>query len=213
MSKFLVLFLIAYLAMYSVVSVASGSSGGVANQNYDLLSDPKFWGALAAIIIGQAVLPAWRFYWSNQRKKKVLYRMILSHARKTLDFFGETHAGIPASIDSMRHQINRMKSDAKYMAYVTVADNHDLTDILDDHDFWLLDEEVVGAFVDYLDDIEQTKSMSEKIYDEKYQDLIGNDRERLINAIEQLVNERMTGWYDSTLKLKKVVESVTGHYD
>ncbi|WP_157496853.1 hypothetical protein [Hahella ganghwensis] len=129
-------------------------------------------------------------------------------ADKTLDFFGDnTSTSVFDKVSyQIEQQIEKAAEDENYIAHVSVS-NEDIirTKLMDEEHFWLVEEEVLKAFIKFEENASRARFMCRSVMDKEYLELVKNDRKRYVSALKQ-VKKQFDDWLISTRELKEALK-------
>lgn len=166
-----------------------------------------FTGAMVALLtffLSQVAIPLYKYRHEQRRGKRLMLVIMKAITDKTLDFFGgATQANLVAA--QIDQQILQAQQDPHFIAHITVSkDDSFHSKILDETQFWLMDETVVNAFVRFEENSSRARFMCEAVMEKSYLDIVKHDRERYVAALKQ-ISDHFQQWYQSTLDLKEIL--------
>ncbi|OZG72436.1 hypothetical protein BTA51_15010 [Hahella sp. CCB-MM4] len=164
--------------------------------------------ALMTFMSGQVLIPLYKYQREQKRGKELILTIMKVMADKTLDFFGDnTSTSIFDKVSyQIEQQIERAAKDESYIAHVSVS-NEDIirTKLMDEEHFWLVEEEVLRAFIKFEENASRARFMCRSVMDKEYLELVKHDRKRYVAALEQ-VKKQFDAWLVSTRELKEVLK-------
>ncbi len=164
--------------------------------------------ALMTFLSGQVIIPLYKYRMEQRKGKELIITIMKVMADKTLDFFGDnTSTSIFDKVSyQIQEQIERTEKDNHYIAHVSVS-NEDIlrTKLLDKDHFWLVEEEILKAFIKFEENASRARFMCRSVMDKEYLELVKDDRKRYVAALEQ-VKKQFDDWLISTRELKEALK-------
>ena len=164
--------------------------------------------ALMTFLSGQVIIPLYKYRLEQRKGKELIITIMKVMADKTLDFFGDnTSTSIFDKVSyQIQQQIESAEKDDHYIAHVSVS-NEDIlrTKLLDKDHFWLVEEEILKAFIKFEENASRARFMCRSVMDKEYLELVKSDRKRYVAALEQVKNQ-FDDWLISTRELKEALK-------
>lgn len=194
------------LALSSSALAQAESSSELSPRDLSLLA-----GALVALLTwfgGQVAIPLYKYRREQRRGRELTIAIMKVVTDKTLDFFG-AHKSTPAFdkiLFRIDEQIDNVRLNNNYFAHISVSEDDPFKDkVLNTEHFWLVDKELIKAFIKVEENASRANFMCKAVMDKDYLQLVRNDRNRYISALEQ-IREQFDVWQKSTLKLQELLK-------
>ena len=165
--------------------------------------------ALLTWIGGQVFIPLYKYHHDQKKGKELIITVMKVVTDKSLDFFGDN---ISTSVFEkvlflIDEQINKAKEDKNYFAHLSVSEGESVRNkVLNGEHFWLIDDELIQAFLKFEENAFRAGFMCEAVMDKNYHELVKDDRKRYISALEQ-VKKQFNTWLNSTRELKTILNN------
>ncbi len=167
--------------------------------------------ALLIFFLGQVVIPVSKYCYERVRSKRLILTIMEATTDKTLYFLRglvpdhEPDIVAEEITKSFNQLIDEVRKNPDYVAHLTVSiDGPSYAKILDNDQFWLMDDEVVKSFVRFEENALVARHMCELVMSEAYLELVKNDRERYVAGLEQ-IKSQFQEWYQSARDLKEIL--------